>query len=83
MYLVPDRPSRLVEKIANHMINIPSHHRAPTIKAKITHQKPEIICSPPAKINVGATLAVARLVCSPDIMEEFIIYLASCNLNAM
>jgi hypothetical protein len=31
------------------MITIPSHHRVPTIKVKITHQEPEMPCLPPAK----------------------------------
>src|SRR5260370_13100003 len=63
------------------MINIPSHHRSPTIKPKATHPKPEIICSPSAKINVGATLAVARLVCSPRYYRR--VYYLPCTMQSI
>ncbi len=54
---------------------MPSHHRAPTIKTKVTHHEPEIICPPLAR--------EMQPFVAPDIMEEFIIYLAPYNLYAM
>src|SRR6266851_6353569 len=79
------------------MINVPSHHRAPTIKAKLSLQKPELIScylqktcrGDPCGRRPGDGLALLTMPHpsteprpSANILE-LILSLASCNVSAI